>query len=265
VIHHGENSLIPVEVGRAVADAIPRARFATVSGEDSMVWLGDSEALTGEIEEFLTGSRTPSPCNELRAIMFTDVVGSTELAARLHHSRWQRVLSEHFDSVRREIELNAGRAIKALGDGFLATFPGPEQAIKAAAQVVGSSPSMGLQVRAGIHVGAVEALPDDVRGIAVHIAARICKQAGQGQILVSETVRDVLIDSEISLKPVSEQRLRGVPGQWSLYKVLATADQAADTLDLVAREPGETRGEDSKAAGIISEQSQPSISPNAAG
>jgi len=234
VIHHRDNVLIPVELGQAVAAAIPGARFATVDGEDSMAWLGDGDGVIGEIEEFLTGSRTPAPCNELRAIMFTDIVGSTELAARLHHKQWQQLLSEHFELVRREIALYGGRAVKAMGDGFLATFSEPEQAIRAASEVVASGPALGLDVRAGIHVGAVEPLPDDVRGIAVHIAARTCEQADRGQILVTSTVKDILVDSEIPFGPASEQALRGVPGRWRLYQVRSAPDRDEVTSRLVA-------------------------------
>jgi class 3 adenylate cyclase len=238
VIHHRENTLVPVELGQAVAAAIPDARFTTVAGEDSMAWLGDGEGLIGEIEEFLTGSRTPAPANELRAIMFTDIVGSTELAAQLHHKQWQQLLSEHYQLVRREIELCGGCAVKAMGDGFLATFTEPEQAIRAASEVVGSSPSLGLDVRAGIHVGAVERLPDDVRGIAVHIAARTCEEAEPGTILVTGTVRDILVDSEIPFGPVSERELRGVPGRWTLHEVSATAS-GENKPRLVALAPSE--------------------------
>jgi pimeloyl-ACP methyl ester carboxylesterase len=237
VIHHRENSLVPVELGEAVAAAIPHARFTTVAGQDSMAWLGDADALIGEIEEFLTGSRTPVPCNELRAIMVTDIVGSTELAARLHHSRWQRLLAEHYELLRREIELNAGRAVKGMGDGFLAMFAEPEPAIRAARQIVAASSSMGLDVRVGIHVGAVEPLVDDVRGIAVHIAARICERAARCQILVSGTVNDILIDSEIPLKPISEERLRGVPGRWGLYEVALDTEQKFSDQQMAAIEP----------------------------
>jgi class 3 adenylate cyclase len=224
VIHHRENALVPVGLGHELAAAIPGARFSTVAGEDSMAWLGDSEALIGEIEEFLTGSRTPAPCNQLRAIMFTDIVGSTELAARLHHRQWQRLLSEHVHVLRREIELNGGVAVKAMGDGFLATFPEPERAIRAARHVIQASASTRLEVRVGIHVGAVEVLPDDVRGIAVHIAARICAEADRSRVLVSGTVRDILVDSEVAFTPVSEQLLRGVPGRWRLYAISAPDD-----------------------------------------
>jgi class 3 adenylate cyclase len=244
VIHHGQNSLVPVELGEAVAAAIPEARFTTIAGEDSMAWLGDADALIGEIEEFLTGSRTPAPCNELHAIMFTDVVGSTELAARLHHRQWQRLLSEHYRLLRREIELNGGRAVKAIGDGFLATFADPEQAIKAATEIVQASLSTELDIRVGIHVGAVETQPDDVRGIAVHIAARICEQADRGQILVSQTVRDILIDSAAPLEPASERSLRGVPGRWALYEIsLQTCHEVGDSDLVGSRPPGSVRRE----------------------
>jgi class 3 adenylate cyclase len=236
VIHHRDNSLVPLALGQAVAAAIPDARFTTVAGADSMAWLGDADALIGEVEEFLTGSRTPAPCNELRVIMFTDIVGSTELAARLHHEQWQRLLAEHYDFLRREIQLGGGQAVKAMGDGFLATFTDPEQAVRAASEVVRSSPSLGLDVRVGIHVGAVETSADDVRGIAVHIAARICEQADRGQILVSRTVKDILVDSEVPLEPVSEAPLRGVPGRWSLYEVLTSARHDKSKARLVAQQ-----------------------------
>jgi class 3 adenylate cyclase len=236
VIHHRENSLVPVELGRAVAAAIPNARFATVDGEDSMAWLGDADALIGEIEEFLTGSRSPAPCNELRAIMFTDIVGSTELAARLHHNQWQRLLSEHFDFLRREIELGGGEAVKAMGDGFLATFSEPEPAVRAASEIVRSSSSLGLDVRAGIHVGVIEASADDVHGIAVHIAARICEQADRGQILVSGTVKDILVDSEVPLELVSDQPLRGVPDRWSLYGLMTTGHHDENKLRVITEQ-----------------------------
>jgi class 3 adenylate cyclase len=225
VIHHRENVLVPLKLAQAVAAAIPGARFTTISGEDSMAWLGDAEGLIGEIEEFLTGSRTPIPSNELRAIGFIDIVGSTELAARLHHRRWQRLLSEYYALLRREIELCGGRAVKALGDGFLATFGEPEQAIRAATEVLRSSSSLELDLRAGIHVGAVESLPDDVRGIAIHIAARTCEQADRGQLLVTSTVKDILVDSEIPFGAGSKQVLRGVPGDWTLYEVLISPSQ----------------------------------------
>jgi pimeloyl-ACP methyl ester carboxylesterase len=240
VIHHRENLLVPVELGKAVAAAIPNSRFTTVAGTDSMAWLGDADALIGEIEEFLTGSRTPAPCNELRAIMVTDIVGSTELAARLHHKKWQRLLTDHYELLHREIDLNAGHAVKAMGDGFLATFTEPEAAIRAADQIIEASSSMGLHVRVGIHVGAVELVSDDVRGIAVHIAARICEQAARSQVLVSRTVKDILVDSEIPLAAVSEERLRGVPGLWSLYEVGDAADQHESEREVIALEPRES-------------------------
>jgi class 3 adenylate cyclase len=217
VIHHRENTLVPVELGREVAGAIPDARFVTVAGQDSMAWLGDADALAGEVEEFLTGSRTQISRTQLAAILFTDIVGSTKLAAELHHEQWQRLLGEHDELVRREIELAGGAVVKAIGDGFLATFATPDQAVAAADRALGAVGPLGLELRAGIHVGGVERVGEDVRGVAVHIAARVSELARPGQILVSETVRGILIDSALRFDMAGEERLRGVPGEWRLY------------------------------------------------
>lgn len=219
VLHHRENTLVPIKLGRAVADAIPGARFVAVAGQDSMAWLGDADAVVGEIEEFLTGSRTPGPGSQLATIMFTDIAGSTELAAQLHPERWQRLLGEHDQLVRREIELTGGVPIKATGDGFLATFDTPDQAVRAAEEAMRATLPLGMELRAGIHVGAVEKIANDVRGIAVHIAARICELASAGQVLVSGTVKDILIDSDLPLTATADVRLRGVPGEWKLYEL----------------------------------------------
>jgi class 3 adenylate cyclase len=219
VIHHRENSLVPVKLGRAVAEAIPNARFVEVAGQDSMMWLGDADAILGEIEEFLTGSRRIGPFSELAVILFTDIVGSTERAAELRHEQWQQLLSEHDDVVSRQIELCGGTVIKAIGDGFLATFETLDQAVRAGEHAIRAAQPLGLELRVGVHVGTVERHRDDVRGLAVHIAARIIELAQPGQVLVSQTVKDILMDSPIGLAPVSEQRLRGVPGRWMLYEL----------------------------------------------
>jgi class 3 adenylate cyclase len=206
-----------------LADAIPNARFVAVEGQDSMAWLGDAETLLGEIEEFLTGARTPGRPSELATILFTDIVGSTEMATRLHHEQWQRLLREHDQLVRAEVERCGGTVIKEIGDGVLATFDTPDRAVTAADEAVRAAAQLELELRAGIHVGVVERLPDDVRGVAVHIAARITERAAPGQVLVSSTVNDILVDSGLTLTAVSEERLRGVPGTWTLY-ALGRAD-----------------------------------------
>jgi class 3 adenylate cyclase/alpha-beta hydrolase superfamily lysophospholipase len=237
VIHHRDNSLVPVELGRSVAKAIPKARFVEVAGQDSMMWLGDADAILGEIEEFLTGARRLAPCGELAAVLFTDIVGSTERAAELRHEQWQQLLSEHDDVVRRQIELCGGAAIKAIGDGFLATFDTPDQAVRAGEHAIAAAEPLGLELRVGIHVGAVERLRDDVRGLAVHIAARIIELARPGQVLVSQTVKDILIDSPFALEPVREQPLRGVPGRWVLYEVKPRSGAGGERPQREAAEP----------------------------
>jgi class 3 adenylate cyclase len=218
VLHRRGDRVVNRRAGRELASRIPGAQYVELPGIDHLPWAGDADAVLGEIEEFLTGSRTPRASSQLATNLFTDVVGSTELAARLHHERWQRLLQEHDELVRREIELAGGVPVKAVGDGFLATFQAPAGAIRAAEEAIRATAPLGLQLRAGIHVGTVEPVGDDVRGMAVNIAARIRELASPGQILVSATVRDILIDSSITLVPTSTARLRGVPGEWTLYE-----------------------------------------------
>jgi class 3 adenylate cyclase len=219
VLHHRENTLVPAQLGRDVATRIADARFVEVAGRDSMAWLGDANAILGEIEEFLTGSRTAHAGNQLAAILFTDIVGSTELATRLHHEQWGQLLREHDQLVRREIELAGGIVVNTTGDGFLATFDTPDQAICAARGAIQAARALSMQVRAGVHVGTIERLPDDVHGIAVHIAARIRDLATAGQVLVSSTVKDILVDTGVPLDVARTTRLRGVPDSWTLYEL----------------------------------------------
>ena len=217
VIHHQDNAFVPIRLGRAVADAIPNARFVIVPGQDSMPWFHDTGAVIGEVEEFLTGCRTPQRTGHLRALLFTDVVGSTELAAKVDRNGWQRLLGEHDRVVRREIELVGGTVIKTIGDGFLAIFESPYEAVRAAEESMRAITTLGLTLRAGIHLGMVEELAGDVRGLAVNIASRICELATGGEILMSQTAKDVLIDSGLPIEPCSEEQLRGVRGTWPLY------------------------------------------------
>jgi len=227
VIHHRENSLVPVELGRAAAGAIPNARFVEIDGRDSFVWLGDKDAMLGEIEEFLTGRRSlREPSRRLRAILFTDIVGSTELAARLSDHRWRQLLAEHDRLVRRAIESASGTVVKSIGDGFLAVFDTAEQAIVAAQESLRATRALSIKLRAGIHVGAVDHIDGDIRGIAVHIAARISERASEDQILISATVKDILIDRGIPLEAVGAVELRGVPETWLLYGICGESAEA---------------------------------------
>jgi class 3 adenylate cyclase len=155
----------------------------------------------------------------LATVLFTDVVGSTEQAARLGDRRWKEVLATHDTLVRTELERFRGRVVKSTGDGVLATFDGPGRAIRCAGSIQDSVGSLGVEVRAGLHTGEIELVGSDVAGMAVHIAARVAAKAGAGEVLVSSTVRDLVAGSGIEFADRGEHQLKGVPTSWKLYAV----------------------------------------------
>ncbi len=176
--------------------------------------------MLGEVEEFLTGRRSaPAPERALATVLFTDIVSSTERAAALGDAGWRKLLSEHDRLVRREIEAQRGHLVKSTGDGVLATFDGPARAIHAASAVRDAVEELGIQVRAGVHTGECERIGDDVGGIAVHIGARVGSAARPGEVLVSQTVRDLVVGSGIEFEDRGAQALKGVPDQWRLFAV----------------------------------------------
>jgi class 3 adenylate cyclase len=208
------------EHGRYLADHIPNARYVELPGTDSLMWAGDQEAIVAEIQDFVTGSRPlPDPRRVLAAVLFTDIVGSTESAARMGDARWQLLLDDHNRAVRSELDRFGGREIKIIGDGFLATFDGPARAVRCAIAIRDAVRELGLEVRAGIHVGEIEVLPDDVAGMGVHIAARVSSHAGPSEILVSSTVRDLVVGSGLTFEERGVTALKGVPGEWMLLAV----------------------------------------------
>jgi pimeloyl-ACP methyl ester carboxylesterase len=183
VIHRTGDRMVPIADGRRVAELIPGARFAEFEGDDHFVYLGNSDAVMDEIEEFLTGVRgARDPDRVLATVLFTDIVGSTELAARTGDRAWRQTLEEHERLVASEIERFRGRSVKTLGDGVLATFDGPARAIRCA-KAVGETVAhrLGLELRAGLHTGEVEVIGSDVGGIAVHIGARVSALAVPGE------------------------------------------------------------------------------------
>jgi class 3 adenylate cyclase len=153
----------------------------------------------------------------LATVLFTDIVGSTELAADLGDERWKQVLATHHGVVRKALKSYSGREIDTAGDGFLATFDGPGRAVRAAQAIVDAVGELGLEVRAGLHTGEVELAGADVRGIAVHIGARVSAEAVPGEVLVSSTVRDLVAGSGIHFEDRGRHSLKGVPGEWHLY------------------------------------------------
>jgi class 3 adenylate cyclase len=220
VMHRRGDQFLKVEHSRYLAEHIPEARYVELDGTDSLFSLGDSDSIIGEIEEFLTGTRHErEPDRMLATVMFTDIVGSTERAAQMGDSGWRGVLERHDQLVRREIERHRGRAVKSTGDGVLATFDGPARAIRAANSIGEGVDNLGIQIRAGLHTGECEVIGDDVGGMAVHIGARVMGEAGPGEVLVSSTVKDLVVGSGIEFEERGARELKGVPGEWRLFAV----------------------------------------------
>jgi class 3 adenylate cyclase len=220
VMHRREDSFIKVEHSRYLAEQIPGARYVELEGGDNMFSAGNSEAIFGEIEEFLTGARQErEPDRMLATVMFTDIVDSTRRAAELGDADWRRLLEQHDALVRHALDRHRGREVKRTGDGFLATFDGPARAIRCAASVAEAVRTLGIEVRAGLHTGECEVMNGDVGGLAVHIGARVMSQADAGEVLVSGTVKDLVVGSGIDFEERGARELKGVPGEWRLFAV----------------------------------------------
>jgi class 3 adenylate cyclase len=220
VVGRTEDRFAPLHAVRAMAEAIPDARFVELPGSANVPWLDDSDALLDEVEEFLTGHRpSREPDRVLATILFTDICGSTAHAARLGDAAWRSVLAEHDRLVREVLATHRGREIKTLGDGFLATFDGPARGVRCAAEISERVRALGLQVRAGLHTGEVEVLPGDIAGVAVHIAQRISDVARADEVLVSRTVHDLVVGSGLRFAAHGRHDLPGVPDEWDLYAV----------------------------------------------
>jgi class 3 adenylate cyclase len=211
-----------VEEGRYIAARIPGAKYVELPGEDHLWWVGDIDAILDEVEEFLTGVRRgPEPDRVLATVMFTDLVGSTERAVELGDRRWRELLEAYHALARRAIERFRGKVVDTAGDGILATFDGPARAIRCAYSVSQGAERLGLQLRAGLHTGECELAGDKVRGIAVHTGARVVSKAAAGEVLVSSTVKDLVAGAGIEFEDRGIHSLKGVPGEWHLFRVVA--------------------------------------------
>jgi class 3 adenylate cyclase len=221
VLHRTDDAAIGVEVGRYLASHIPNARYIEFPGADHMPMFGDNaEAIADAIGEFLTGAKARDEHDTILAtVLFTDIVGSTELAAALGDRRWRDLLVSHHRIVRRNIERFRGREIKSTGDGFLATFDGPARGVRCACSIQGELQSQGIPIREGLHTGECELLSDDIGGLAVHIGARVASLAKAGEVLVSSTVKDLIAGAGLRFDSRGVHLLKGVPGEWSLFAV----------------------------------------------
>ncbi len=221
VLHRAEDRIVPLQQGRFLAEQIEGARLVELEGVDHLAWSGDQDALLDEVEEFLTGARRAhEPERALATVLFTDIVASTETAARLGDRRWRELLERHDAIVRRQLAIHRGREVKTMGDGFLATFDGPARAIRCATAITEAVREIGLEVRTGIHTGEVELIGDDVGGMAVNIGARIGALAAPEEVLVSSTVRELVVGSGLDFAERGTHTLKGAPDEWRLFAVV---------------------------------------------
>jgi class 3 adenylate cyclase/pimeloyl-ACP methyl ester carboxylesterase len=207
-------------LARDDAQHVRGAKVVELPGEDFLFFVGDSGPMLDAIEEFLTGQLPARHSDRVLAtVVFIDIVGSTEHAARLGDRRWRDLLATHDAMVRAEVLRFRGGLVKTTGDGVLATFDGPGRAIRCSCAIRDSAKTIGIDVRTGLHTGEIELIGDDVAGIAVHIGARVLAHAGGGEVLVSSTVKDLVAGSGINFIERGEHELKGVPGAWRLFAV----------------------------------------------
>ena len=220
ILHATGDRVCDIGNARYLASRIPDARLCEIDSEDHLCHLTHLERVIDEIEEFATGHRSEPPDESVvTTILFTDIVGSTALAAQLGDRQWAELLGTHHAAVRDLLARFRGVEVKSTGDGFHATFDGPARAIRCARQLQESVAALGLELRVGLHTGECVITPDGLEGIAVHVAARVAQTAAAGEVLVSQTVRDLVAGSGIEFEQRGEHRLRGVPDTWRLYSV----------------------------------------------
>jgi class 3 adenylate cyclase len=218
VLHRRDNRIWDIESSRAAAALIPGSRFVELPGSENDLFLGDTSVVLDEIERFLETPDVPEVDNRaLATVLITDIVASTEQLAERGDRPWREVLDRHDTAVEKLVAKHRGQVVKSLGDGTLATFDGPTRAVRCAQAIVQTVDDEHIQIRTGLHTGEIEMRPNDVAGIAVHIASRISALATPGEILVSQTVVDLTHGAGVQFDARGEHDLKGVPGNWALY------------------------------------------------
>lgn len=229
LLHRAGTSLVPLESVQWLADALAEARVVELPGSDIPAFFGDTDTLMDEVEDFLAGTRTGSDADRrVLTMLVTDVVGSTEHAARLGDRRWDELVAWHHQEVRALLARHGGREIDTAGDGFLAVFDLPSRALTCALAVRDHLAAHGLTIRAGLHAGEVVQGPTSVRGLAVHVAARVAATATAGQVRTTSTVRDLVLGAPLVLEPCGSTPLKGVPGTWDLWVAGPPSDAQVD-------------------------------------
>ena len=210
-------------MARYMADNIPGAVFRTLPGSDMGTYRADPKPLVDAISGFVDSHRVEQEEFDriLTTVLFTDIVGSTERAAEVGDAAWREVLERHNGIVRALISRYRGVEVSTAGDGFFATFDGPGRAVRCAQAIVQGVRPVGIEVRAGLHTGEIERMGDNVGGLAVHIGARVGAAAGPSEVLVSSTVRDLMAGSSLEFEDHGRRELKGVPGEWQLFRALA--------------------------------------------
>jgi class 3 adenylate cyclase len=220
VLHREGSRLIHLGAGRYLAEHIPNAKFVVLPGDDYLVFVGDTDALVDEIEEFLTGARSGGTGDVITmTVLFTDIVASTEHLARIGPREWSRLTDHHDAMVRAALTRHRGHEVKTMGDGFLATFDSTGRALHCAADILAGAKGIGLDLRAGVHTGEVEVRGDDIAGLAVTIAKRVCDLAPPGEVLVSSAIPPLVAGSRLVFDERGDHELKGVPGTWRLFVV----------------------------------------------
>jgi len=227
VLHQADDSWVPIEVGRYLAGRIPNARMVELAGRGHLLtsasWPPVLEHVRGFLADAGATMRAEEPDRALVTVLFTDMVGSTETAAALGDGRWRDLVREHHRIIRGELARFRGREVDTAGDGFLAAFDGPARGIRCALAVVDAVRPLGVEVRAGLHTGECELVDGKPAGLAVHIGARVAAQAGPAEVVVSQTVRDLVAGSGIAFSERPPAPLKGVPGEWRLHTVVPDA------------------------------------------
>jgi class 3 adenylate cyclase len=220
VIQHADDPLITRAMGKDVADHIPGAKYVELPGRNIFHFVQPWRASFQEIAEFLTGQQADVADDRVLAtVLFTDIVDSTRRVAQIGDREWHALLDAHDAVVRSQLARFRGREVNTSGDGFLAMFDGPQRAIRCAMAIREAVQALGIEVRAGLHTGECEVRGDDIGGIGVHIGARVSALAEPNEVLVSSTLRDLVIGSGLEFEERGAHQLKGVPGEWRLFAV----------------------------------------------